>query len=262
MSDVFGVFTFDDAVRAITEVGGNDPANEAQELLNCTRVNDCDLGYFEELVSRRVEHEPVAYITGHHNFRGLDLFIDERVLIPRVETEPLVEEAKLLPWCDSVIDVGTGSGAIALAVKNERPDLTVLGTDISKDALDVAAINSDKLGINVEWRHADLLEGIEGEFGAVLANMPYLPAPMKESYAPEMTEHEPPIALWGGLDGYDIIRMLLQQAAACKSIYFIALEIGLGQEKDVMDLVGNVGFKTVYGTTDSRGDIRAIVGKR
>lgn len=267
MSDVTGVFTFDDAVRVIAEVGGEDPVKESQELLDFSNIeydNEIeDPGVtFDELVARRVEHEPVAYITGHHKFRGLDLVIDDRVLIPRTETEPLIEEAVYLPPNSSVIDVGTGSGAIALAIKNERKDLIVWGSDISKDALDVAAINSDKLNLDVEWKCADLLEGIKGEFSAVVANMPYLPVSKKGTYAPEMVEHEPQVALWGGADGYDIIRRLLQQASARKSIKFIALEIGLGQEHDVVKLVKDSGFNTVYGTTDKKNNIRAIIGKR
>lgn len=248
-----------DASKLIMDIGGEFPNYESRELFDFANNIESN---FSDLVNRRLNHEPVAYIIGKSTFRGLDLAIDERVLIPRKETEPLVEEAIRLSPGSSVIDVGTGSGAIALAIKNERPDLEVLGTDISKDALDVASINSTALGIDVDWRHADLLKGIRPEFDAVLANMPYLPTTKADAYAPEMTEHEPQVALWGGNDGFDLIRRLLSEVSSRNQVHTVALECGLGQEMDIHDLVRAAGFSTVYMTKDSKENIRAVVGKR
>lgn len=260
MSTVRAGYTLEEATQLITDIGGYDPPTEAEDLLTASITPEM----FDQFLQRRInDHEPVAYITNHAKFRGLNLFIDRRVLIPRKETEPLVEIAvDELPMGARVIDVGTGSGAVALAVKNERPDLKVTGVDISKDALDVASINSIALEIDIDWHDADLLEGVKGEFDCVLANMPYLPTSKKDSYAPEMTRHEPQVALWGGEDGYLLIRRLLALASARKGVKCLALEIGLGQELDVVELVRAAGFPIVFCTKDTKGDTRAVVGKR
>jgi release factor glutamine methyltransferase len=253
-------FPIDKAAELISEINGRNSYYEAKQLYEYAKSSECS---FSELVDRRINHEPVAYITNHCKFRGLDLFIDNRVLVPRSETEPLVEVAvESLPKNSSVIDVGTGSGEVALAVKNERPDLTVLGTDISKDALDVASINSTTLELDVDWHEADLLEGIKGEYNAVLANLPYLPTTKRDSYEPEMVDYEPQVALWGGKDGYDLIRRLLVGVAKRSAVSFVALEIGLTQEKDVAEFVRKAGFPTVFCTTDKKSQIRCVVGKR
>lgn len=252
--------SFDDAVRLIADIGGYDPNTEVEDLL-VKSENDIQ---FNEFLERRInKHEPVAYITNHCRFRGLDLYVDQRTLIPRSETEPLVQIAvEELMHGASVVDVGTGCGSVALAVKNERPDLDVTGVDISKDALDVASINSVALGIDVNWRDADLLEGVKGEFDCVLANLPYLPTTKKSSYEPEMVDHEPEIALWGGADGFELTRRLLALVEPRKGVNLLAFEIGIGQEADVTELVRAAGFPTVFCTTDSRNQIRAVVGKR
>ncbi len=132
------------------------------------------LGRFEGLVARRAAREPVAYILGRKEFRRISLAVDPRVLIPRPETELLVEVGLALPSGARVVDVGTGSGAVALALKDERPDLRVLGTDVSADALAVARANADRLGLEVELVQADLLDGVEGPVDAVVANLPYV----------------------------------------------------------------------------------------
>ena len=219
------------AARLIGEINGHDPVAEAQELFDYA---NSDEDAFRVVLKDRLDHTPTAYITNHCKFRGLDLYIDERVLVPRTETEPLVQIAvEEIPQGGKVIDVGTGSGSVALAVKNERPDLFVMGTDISKDAVDVASINSTALDLDVVWDSADLIEGVKGEFDAVLANMPYLPTVKRDSYEPEMIDHEPQVALWGGLDGYDLIRRLLSLTSARKGVRLVALEIGLGQQDEV-----------------------------
>jgi release factor glutamine methyltransferase len=253
-------YTLNDAEELIRDIGGYDPITEAKDLLNKAESDE----QFSEYLDRRINnHEPVAYITNHARFGGIDLYIDPRVLIPRSETEALLQVAiDEVPHLGNVADIGTGCGAIALALKNERPDINVVGLDISKDALDVASINSTALGLEVEWRDADLLEGVKEDFGSVLANMPYLPTAKRDTYAPEMVDFEPQVALWGGSDGYDLIRRLLAQAQARPVVKLVALEIGLGQEDDVCELVRSTGFPTVFCTKDKRGDTRCVVGKR
>lgn len=253
-------YTREEVAALIFDVGGYDPETEADDLIAKADDND----HFNELLERRInQHEPIAYITNHAKFRGLSLYIDRRVLIPRPETEPLVELVlDEVPFGFSVVDVGTGSGSVALAVKNERPDLEVTGLDISKDALDVASINSTSLELDVDWHEADLLEGIKTEFNCVLANLPYLPTTKRDSYAPEMTEYEPQVALWGGEDGFDLTRRLLARVKDMRSVEVIGLEVELGQEADVAELVREAAFPTVFCTKDKLGNIRAVVGKR
>ena len=162
---------------------------------------------FAEVVARREAREPVAYILGRKAFRRISLAVDRRVLIPRPETELLVEVALSVGRGGRVADVGTGSGAVALALKEERPDLSVVGVDLSSDALDVARANANKLGLDVEFVRADLLEGVPGPFDAVLGNLPYVAE--GSALPPEIELYEPELALFGGPDGMDITRRLL-----------------------------------------------------
>ena len=163
---------------------------------------------FGEMVRRRLRREPVAYILGRRGFRHLDLAVDPRVLIPRPETEMLVELAlELQPR--SVLDLGTGSGAIALAVAEEMPGCEVTAADTSAAALEVARANAERLGL------ADRVRFLEGslppdeDFDLVLANLPYVAEADWASLQPEVTEWEPREALLAGPDGLDAIRTLL-----------------------------------------------------
>ena len=129
---------------------------------------------FQDAARRRTQREPVAYILGRKGFRRIELDVDPRVLIPRPETEHVVEAALALPQGARVVDVGTGSGAIALALADERPDLRVTGTDTSADALVVARANAARLGLDVEFLEGDLLAPVAGPIDAVVSNPPYV----------------------------------------------------------------------------------------
>ena len=166
---------------------------------------------FDALLARREAHEPVAYILGHKDFRRITLRVDRRVLIPRPETELLVEIGLTLPPGASVVDVGTGSGSVALALKDERPDLSVWATDVDSDALAVARENRDRLGLDVEFVQADLLAGVDQRFDAVLANLPYVAE--GSALPPDIEGYEPDLALFGGPDGLDLVRRLLPMVA-------------------------------------------------
>jgi release factor glutamine methyltransferase len=224
----------DSALVALRAAGVDTPRLDAEvlladalgvtrsELLTRDLVVEGDaIRRFQDAVRRRaVEREPVAYITGRRAFRRLELHVDRRVLVPRPETELLVELAvAALPHGARVVDVGTGSGAVALALADERPDLRVTGSDISADALQVARANGGRLGLGVDWVLAD---GVPpGDWDAVVANLPYVAE--GDALPPEIGRHEPPGALFAGADGLDVLRALDLRAA------WVALEHGASQ---------------------------------
>jgi release factor glutamine methyltransferase len=218
---------------------------------------------FQDAVRRRaVQREPVAYIVGRRGFRRLDLAVDPRALVPRPESELLVERALALDRGIAVLDVGTGSGAVALALKDERPDLTVSGSDISDDALDLARANARRLKLDVRWLRADLLAGLPDEFDAVLANLPYVAESDRARLAPEILRHEPPGALFAGADGLDAIRALLAQLAVTERVAFVALEVGAGQAPEVAGLARASGYATVECVHDLAGIERVVTAER
>jgi release factor glutamine methyltransferase len=211
---------------------------------------------FDALLERRAAREPVAYILGRKEFRRITLAVDRRVLIPRPETELLVEVALTAGSGLRVVDVGTGSGAVALAVKEERPDLYVAGTDVSADALAVARANAARLGLDVAFEGADLIGA--GAYDVVLANLPYVEAGAA-GLEPEITAYEPPVALYGGPDGLDLVRRLV---ADLDGVSVVALEVGLGQADVVAALVAGAGFGSVTRIRDLAGVERVVAGRR
>jgi release factor glutamine methyltransferase len=213
---------------------------------------------FLALAERRRAGEPVAYLLGRKGFRWLELEVDPRVLVPRPETEVLVEACvELLPTGTRVADVGTGSGAIALALASERPDLRMVGTDASRDALAVARANGARLRIGVEWVEGDLLDPFAGEIGAVVANPPYVP--VGDVLPVDVAGFEPALALRAGADGLDIVRRLVPAAAARSP--FLALEIGAGQADAVDALCRAAGFAEVEVRPDLAGIPRVVVAR-
>ncbi|HEV2813242.1 MAG TPA: peptide chain release factor N(5)-glutamine methyltransferase [Solirubrobacteraceae bacterium] len=210
--------------------------------------------WFQDAVRRRaLRREPVAYIVGRKGFRHIELEVDARVLVPRPETELLVEAALELHDGARVVDVGTGSGAVALALKDERPDLRVTGTDVSADARAVARANGERLGLEVEWRREDLFSG---DFDAVLSNPPYVED--GASLPPELA-HEPREALFAGADGLDVVRRLIERASGVGTL---ALEVGAGQADAVAALARAAGFATVAKRADLAGIERVVVARR
>jgi release factor glutamine methyltransferase len=217
---------------------------------------------FQDAVRRRaVEREPVAYITGRRHFRRLELTVDRRALIPRPETELLVESGLGLPAGARVLDVGTGSGAVALALKDERPDLRVSGSDRSEPALELARLNASKLELDVQWLHADLLEDV-GEFDAILSNPPYVAEPERARLAPEIVRHEPHEALFAGADGLSCIRALLDQLAKLADVRFLAMEVGAGQARTVAELTRAAGFDAIRFERDLARIQRVMIAER
>jgi release factor glutamine methyltransferase len=265
----------DSALIAITAAGCDTPRLDAELLLAAAMGVDravivSDPGreltpeqarLFQTYAMRRAQREPVAYILGTKGFRTIDLLVDPRVLIPRPETEHLVEAALGLPPGARVADVGTGSGAVALALKAERPDLEVVGTDASADALAVARANAERLGLDVELLEGDLLAPVEGPLDAVLSNPPYVADADRGRLAPEITRHEPEMALYAGADGLSLIRRLAPQAAASGAA-LLALEVGFGQAAAVAEIVREAGFTDTHERADLAGIERVVVGRR
>jgi release factor glutamine methyltransferase len=218
--------------------------------------------WFRDAVRRRtVERVPVAYLVGHKGFRHLDLVVDERVLIPRPETEHLVEALLDLPQGARVHDVGTGSGAVALALKDERPDLVVSASDVSPDALAVARANAQRLGLDVTFVQTSLLDGIDQQLDAVVSNPPYVADGLRRTMMPEVVAHEPELALFAGAEGLSVIRPLVSQAAASQA-RLLALEVGHDQAPSVRALVAAAGFDEVDVVCDLAGIERVVVGRR
>ncbi len=263
----------DSAVVALTAAGCDTPRLDAEVLLadvlgidRTALFLDPDRGLtsdearrFRDHATRRRGREPVAYITGRQGFRWLDLHVDPRVLVPRPETEHLVEAALALPDGARVVDVGTGSGAVALALKSERPDLYVVATDVSAGALDVARANAERLGLEIELRLGDLLAGAAGPVDAVVSNPPYVRE--GERLPPDVAAHEPHVALFAPGDGLDVVRRLVPEAAEAGAA-LLAMEIGEGQAPTAAELLRAGGFPAVEVVADYAGIDRIVVGRR
>jgi release factor glutamine methyltransferase len=272
----------DGAVTAIAAAGCETPRLDGELLLAHVlgvsrerlltdrelRVAGLAVRLVQDAVRRRaVEREPLAYITGRRAFRHLELAVDRRVLIPRPETELLVEVGVELSCGAGVLDLGTGSGAIALALKDERPDLDVSASDVSADALALARENGRRFGLEVRWLHADLLradvlDGVADEFDAILCNPPYVAVSERALLAPEILRHEPPEALFAGADGLDAIRALVAQLPAFERARLVALEVGAGQAEQVGRLMRGAGFEEIEVRCDLAGIERVVVGRR
>jgi release factor glutamine methyltransferase len=220
---------------------------------------------FGLMVRRRLRREPLAYILGRKWFRHLELAVDSDVLIPRPETELLVEVAlELRPR--RVLEVGTGSGAVAVALAAESDAVEIVATDSSAPALRVALANAARAGVQerVSFLHADSPPG--GRYDLLLANLPYVAESEWQGLAPEVREWEPPGALLAGADGLDAIRALMadldgQRSEAAKA-EAIALEVGAGQAAAVTELMQGAGYPRVEARRDLAGIDRVIVGRR
>ena len=217
---------------------------------------------FTLLCTRRAGGEPLAYIAGRKEFFGLPLAVDARVLVPRPDTETLVEWALqvLAPLAaPRVVDLGTGSGAIALALKHRRPDARVTATDRSAGALEVAAANARALGVPVAFQQGDWLAGMDGRFDLVVSNPPYVAA--GDPHLPALA-HEPAAALVAGPDGLADIRTIVRQAPArLAPSGWLLLEHGHDQAAAVRALLADAGFAQVASRRDLAGIERCSGGR-
>ena len=228
---------------------------------------------FKPLLRRRASREPLQYIIGRAAFRQLELKTDPRVLIPRPETEVLVQE--VLDWASAagkslgrVWEMGTGTGAVALSLAVEGACTTIVATDSSPDALSVAADNAERYDVSglLEFREGSLFEPLEEgeEFDVIVSNPPYIAEGEKGELQPEVRDWEPPEALFAGEDGLDVIRQLV--AGAPEHLLaggFLALECGLGQaERIATDLNGTGAFAAVRIRPDLTGRPRFVIAER
>ncbi len=230
----------------------SDPADPA----NCAR--------YEKLIGERCRRIPLQHITGVQNFMGLDFRVNPDVLVPRQDTETLVEAAlKLAKPGWRVLDVCTGSGCIAVSMKHYMPDLLVTGSDISEKALRVAEENAVRLLADVTWLRSDLLETVPGTYHMILSNPPYIPGGVIGTLEPEVAEHDPRIALDGGPDGLDFYRRLADAVPDHleRGGWFLT-EIGYDQGRQVKRWMEQAGFCHVSVMTDLAGLDRVVAAQK
>ena len=250
-----------DAELQLAEASGRDRAALAADP--DAAVDSAAGREFGAMVRRRLRREPVAYILGRKGFRRIELMVDPRVLIPRPETELLVEVAvELAPA--TVLDVGTGSGAVALAIADET-GARVTAIDTSAAALDVARGNAERLGFaeRVELIAGSLPATGLGGFDLIVANLPYVSEREWGSLAPEIRGYEPREALVAGATGLEAIEALLAPLVSGEvEAGAVALEVGAGQAARVSELVGAAGFGRVERRRDLAGIERVVLGRR
>ncbi len=220
---------------------------------------------YREAVRRRARREPLAHITGAREFWSLEFQVDARVLVPRPETEVLVEAAlgRMGP-AGRLADLGAGSGAVGVALLSERPGWQGVGVDLSPGALEVAGANALRHGVDqrLELRQGDLFGPLAGEvFDAVVANPPYIPSGDLGALEPEVADFDPRLALDGGPDGLDVIRRIAEESPAHLAPGgFVALEFGAGQEEAVARILREAGgYREVAVIRDYSGRPRVAI---
>ena len=246
-----------DAVRLLTEGHNAEPPADFAPV-------------YERLVARRTAREPIAYIIGEQEFWGLSFEVSPAVLIPRPETELLVEALlDLFPRSGRplrVADVCTGSGCVAVASASERAETRVVATDVSEDALALARRNAlrHQVADRIELVRADLLEGLPGAFDAIVANPPYVPERDRASLAPEVREHEPAVALFAADEGLAVIRRLVTDSVdRLASGAVLICECGFGQADAVRELISDQrALRMIDFRRDLQGIERAAVARK
>jgi release factor glutamine methyltransferase len=245
--------------RYLSDAGGSEPETFAEA--------------YDALVARRATREPLAYIVGHREFWGLKFEVNPDVLIPRPATELIVDALlELFPNRDAALtiaDVCTGCGCVAVAVAHERPGATVVASDISPAALDVARRNADRHGVGrrVSFRTGDLLRGLDSvdrPFDAILANPPYVVDRARPALQPEVRDFEPALALFGGSDGLELITRLVAEAPRkLRPGGYLIFEFGLGQDVEIEELLEGAPELALAGVRrDLQGISRTAIAQR
>jgi release factor glutamine methyltransferase len=231
-------------------------------------LSDRELEPLREKVRRRAEGEPLQHLLGHWDFFGRTFKTDDRALIPRPDTELLVEAVlkKLLarePNATRLVDVGTGSGVLAITFALEQPELEVVAADISNDALALAQENAERLGVSerIVFRRSDLLDQIDGSFDWIVANLPYIPTADIPGLQREV-QFDPALALDGGEDGLAIVKRLIESIPGkIASNGVVALELGQGQAKTVSNFLARQNYRDVSIMKDYQGVERVLIAR-
>ena len=224
--------------------------------------SDLEEQFYRMVIEKRAQRIPLQHITGQQEFMGLTFKVNEHVLIPRQDTEILVEEAmRYLSDGMRILDICTGSGCILLSLLKYSNECEGLGVDISDDALAVARENAQNLGLETEFRHSDLLEKVEGKFDMIVSNPPYIETTVIDTLMPEVREHEPMLALDGREDGLYFYRRIVEQCTSYMTrgarLFF---EIGYDQGEAVKDMMIHKGFCEVEIIKDYAGLDRVVTG--
>ena len=230
------------------------------------QLDDEELASYRSMVARRGRREPLQHILGSQEFCGLEFEVTPDVLIPRHDTETLVHEALArMPDAQSVLDIGTGSGCIAVSLAKQLPLAAITAIDISGAALTVARRNAERNGVAIEFLQGSLCEPVAGRcFDLIVSNPPYIPSRNIEMLEPEVRDFDPPGALDGGADGLDIYRALIPAALSCLNPGgWLLVEIGAGQASDVKQLFRTAGeFGEPITACDPAGIIRVVGAQR
>jgi release factor glutamine methyltransferase len=225
---------------------------------------------FAAAIDRRAAREPVAYILGEREFYGRPFLVSKAVLVPRPETEMVVDRALALVAANhgqptaTILDLGTGSGCLAITLALECPVARIVATDISPAALEVAAANAVRhcVAHRIEFRRGSLVAGLNDPADLIVTNPPYVPERDRASLSPEVRDHEPAQALFGGEDGLDVIRELIPAAVqALRPGGWLVMEIGAGQWDAVQDLARRAGFEQAGVHDDLAGIARVVVAE-
>ena len=228
-------------------------------------MNDSELALFRSMVARRARREPLQYILGTQEFMGLEFEVSFNVLIPRHDTATLVEEAiRVCPNARRVLDIGVGSGCIAISLARLLPGAEVCGVEKSPEALSLAVHNAEKVGVKVNLRQGSLFEPFAVErFDLVVSNPPYIPTGDLGGLQPEVREFEPREALDGGIDGLDFYRAIIPAAPEHLSPGgWLLFEVGIGQADQVRGLFEETGRFGEITTAKDQGEIDRVVGGR
>jgi release factor glutamine methyltransferase len=228
-------------------------------------LTETELGPLRELVKRRSEGEPLQHLLGNVEFCGLTFLCDRRAMVPRPETEQLVElvEARIENRESRIVDVGTGSGVIAISLAAKFPEAKILAVDISDDALALAQENAATLNLKdrVQFLKSRLLENVEGAFDLIVANLPYISTQDRRTLSREVL-HDPEVALFAGKRGDELVRELIDKAPTrLHPGGLLALEIGLGQSETLLSALAEKNYRDICSKNDYNGVTRFIFAR-
>jgi release factor glutamine methyltransferase len=228
-------------------------------------LGDNELATLRELVRRRSQGEPLQHLLGTVEFCGHLFLCDKRALVPRPETEELVgfltsnDEYRT----SNIVDVGTGSGVIALSLASKFPEAQIVAVDVSDEALSLARENADRLGLSerVQFLQSDLLEAVDEKFDLIVANLPYIAAQDRHTLSREIL-HDPEVALFAGEHGVELLRKLIEQAPArFRPGGMLALEIGAGQSEALLSILADKNYRDISSRNDYSGRTRFLFGR-